>query len=760
MFLNNIRRVTVLLFFFSLAGWSSGTDTESVKRVLVLNSYHETYLWTDRIMAGVKAVFEPQADVELYIDYMDTKRSSDETHFQLLHDLYAHKYNLIEFDAIISSDDHALHFLLESRDALFPGVPVFFCGINDFQPDLIAGHQLFSGVYESYDVAGTFDLMLRVHPRTKTIVTITDNTVSGHAFLRRIQRAEPQFSGRIHFKDLHDLPPEEVSAALADLPPDALVLWAIYIRTPAGISISSASSVRMVADASPVPVYCIWDVVGQGVVGGKITSPNFQGKAVAERATEYLRSGHVENLSVSGSPMLYTFDYNVMRRFGIPESVLPPDRLILNKPYSVYDEYKRSIWVSIGTLILLIIIILFLIHYILQRRQAERKLALAQEQLAQSRKMDAIGQLAGGVAHDFNNLLASIGGAAEELELNAAPNEQKHIEMILSLTDRAAQLTAKLLAFGRKGNVVLEPTDLQHTIETAIDILKVCLNKPIVIEARFKAPNSVVMVDESQITNALLNMGINAEHAMPDGGLLVFKTSNTTLDKSYCETSGFKLLPGPYLCVEVCDNGSGIKAELLPMIFEPFFTTREGEKGTGLGLASVYGSVVEHQGAITVHSVPGQGTEFKILLPLTEQPEAASAAETHIAAGNGQLILVVDDEQIIRSTTSKILTGLNYRVILAANGKDAVDVFKERSAEIDLVVMDVVMPVMSGRKAFEHMREIDEQLNVIFTSGFTGDEAISKLAAHGNIAFLRKPYRREELHRCVLSMLNDFGESE
>jgi len=325
-------------------------------------------------MAGIKSVFEPQTDVELYVDYMDTKRSSDETHFQLLHDLYAHKYKLIEFDAIVSSDDPALNFLLQYRDALFPGVPVFFCGINDFHPDLIAGRQLFSGVYETYDVTGTFNLMLRVHPKTKTIVTITDDTVSGHAFQRRIQRAKPEFAGHIQFKHLDNPEPENLCEELDKLPSDALVLWAIYLRTPAGRSISSEASVRMAANASPVPIYCVWDVVGQGVVGGKITSPNFQGKAAAEKATRYLRSGHLENLSVSGSPMLYTFDYNVMQRFDIAESLLPQDSLILNKPYSVYNEYKRSIWVSFGILILLSTIIVFLVYYILMRRQAEQQL--------------------------------------------------------------------------------------------------------------------------------------------------------------------------------------------------------------------------------------------------------------------------------------------------------------------------------------------------------------------------------------------------
>jgi signal transduction histidine kinase/ActR/RegA family two-component response regulator len=743
-----------IILFLSLVSQMSATSPESVKRVLVLNSYHETYHWTDRIMAGVKSVFEPQVDVELYIDYMDTKRSSDRVHFKLLRDLYTHKYAQIKFDAIVSSDDNALNFLLEHRDALFPGVPVFFCGINDFQPKLIAGKADFQGVYESYDVPGTFDLMLKVHPKTKTIVTITDNTVSGHTFLNRIKRAEPQFAGRIKFKDLHDLSLAAIREQLVQLPADALVLWAIYIRTPDGSTISSEASVRMVANASPVPVYCVWDVVGQGVVGGKITSPNYQGQTVAEMASDYLESGQVAGLSVSGSPMVYAFDYESMQQFGILESVLPADRLILNKPYSVYAAYKVKIWATIGIVILLSTTIVCLIYYILKRRQAEQQLALIQQQLAQARKMDAIGQLAGGVAHDFNNMLASICGSAQVLEMNTEPENQKYIQMILSLTDRAAQLTAKLLAFGGQGNVVLTPTNLQRTIESIIDIMKVCLNKAIVIESSWDAPHAIVMADESQITNALLNLGINAEHAMPDGGTLILKTSNTTLDKKMCAASGFNLRPGHYLCIEVSDNGSGIKPELLSKIFDPFFTTRGVGKGSGLGLASVYGSILEHQGAITVHSDIGQGAEFKILLPLTDRSEAADAEVKRDLLGSRQLILVVDDEPLIRSTTCQILTDLNYRVVQAGNGKEALDLFKQRGAEIDLIVMDVVMPVMSGRKAFECIRRIDQQVKVVFTSGFTGDEAINELTTPGHTAFLRKPYRKYDLNHLIVSMLN------
>jgi nitrogen-specific signal transduction histidine kinase len=545
----NIRFIAISLFSFLLTSLVLGGEAEPVKKILVLNSYHETYHWTDRIMTGVKSVFKTQDDVELFVCYMDTKRSSDEAYFKILRDVYAYKYARTHFDAIISTDDHALNFLLHYRDELFPGVPVFFCGINDFQPARIEGQSLFSGVYESYDVAGTVDLMLQIHPQTKTLVTIVDDTVSGHAFLSRIKRAEPKFSGRIKFEYLHDRTPEELCEALRKLPPDALVLWAIYIRTPAGVAISSNASVRMIAKASPVPVYCIWDVVGQGVVGGKITSPNFQGQAAAEMASRFLRGSRFDSLPVSGSPMIYAFDYTVMQRFGITEKRLPPGSIILNHPYSVYREYRRIIWGTLGTLVLLITIILLLIHYILTRRQAEKELAIAQEQLAQGRKMEAIGQLAGGIAHDFNNMLAGISGAAETFELKASPQDQKLIDIILTLTEQASQLTAKLLAFGRKGNVVLEPTDLHHTLHGVIDILAVSLNKAVTLDTQLNASHSIVMADESQITNALLNMGINAEHSMPDGGRLIFKTSIVTLALPFCEASAFELHPGRVFCI-------------------------------------------------------------------------------------------------------------------------------------------------------------------------------------------------------------------
>jgi signal transduction histidine kinase/CheY-like chemotaxis protein len=747
------RIMTLLLMVLALVGPADGRVGEPAKRVLVLNSYHETYSWSDRVMNGVKSVFAGE-DVELFISYMDTKHISSEEYFSQLRQLYALKFRLVKFDAIVSSDDNALNFLLDHRNDLFPGVPVFFCGINDFSPEILEGRRRFTGITESYDVQGTVEMMLQLHPATKQIVTITDETISGQAFLNRIERAEPAFANKIKFTNLHNTEPEALCEILESLPPDALVLWAIYIRTPDGRALSSSASIRLITDAAKVPVYCVWDVVGFGVVGGKITSPEFQGTAAAGLALRYLRGEDVTDLPVEGSPLDYVFDYQVLKTFGITETALPAGSVIRNRPYSIYDDHKMVIWSVLAVVILELTIILSLIHYIMQRRQAESKLASAREQLAQGRKLEAIGQLAGGVAHDFNNVLASIGGAAEVLEVSAREKDRKYIEMILELTDRASRLTAKLLAFGRKGNVLLEPTDLHRTIANTVDILKVSLRKNITIKTELKAAYSIVMADEPQITNILLNLGINAEHAMESGGEFSVATSIVSLDRRACSESGFKLRPGRFFCMDVGDSGTGIAEENLDKVFEPFFTTRELGKGTGLGLASVYGSIIEHKGAITVESQVGEGTQFRILLPITEQLELPVGIDLNHHRGSGQLILLADDEQLVRNTSSKMLTDLNYHVVLATNGEEAVDIYKKRGNEIDLIILDVVMPKISGRKAYEQISAIDEKVKVIFTSGFTGGEAVGELAAGVNTAFLRKPYRTQDLHRLIAAMLS------
>ena len=346
--------------------------SESKKRVLVLHAYHQGFHWTDRIMAGISSVFDGRDDVELFINYMDTKRQSGDAYFKLLRDLYATKYQFVTFDAIISSDDNALDFLLEYRDELFPNTPVIFSGLNAFSPNRLRGLSKFTGVYESYDAAGTIELMLELHPGTKSIAAITDETRSGIIFKNLINQAESKFTDQVKINYLHNLPPKALQQSLTQLPENSLVLWAIYLRTPFGTTLSSEESVRLVSETSRYPTYCVWDVVGQGVVGGKITSPNFQGESAAKIALRVLQGEAIEDIPVRGSPLVNIFDFEAMQRFDINQDKAPASSIILNKPDSFYQLYQRYIWIYSAILILLITTIAFLINIILLKRKRDK----------------------------------------------------------------------------------------------------------------------------------------------------------------------------------------------------------------------------------------------------------------------------------------------------------------------------------------------------------------------------------------------------
>ncbi len=374
-------------------------------------------------------------------------------------------------------------------------------------------------------------------------------------------------------------------------------------------------------------------------------------------------------------------------------------------------------------------------------------------ELAHSRKLDAIGQLAGGVAHDFNNMLGGILGGAELLGLRLADDEKakRYIEMIISSGQRARDLTNKLLSFARKGKIESTPVDLSKAIDDAIAILEHSLDKRININMSIQPGIALVAGDMAQLQNALLNLGLNAGHAMPDGGQLDYGVSLIELDSTYCLASPFDIQAGQYLDIEVRDTGVGIPSENLHQIYEPFFTTREGGAGSGLGLAAVYGTVQQHNGAITVYSEEGNGTIFHIYLPLAVQED--DPAEVFLEEpihGSGK-ILVVDDEQVIRTTAKAILENLGYEVILADNGKHGLELFKKEHATIDLVIMDMVMPIMNGQESFFAMKEVVADVKIILASGFSRGADLEELKEKGLKGFIRKPYTTAELSRAIFA---------
>ncbi len=380
-----------------------------------------------------------------------------------------------------------------------------------------------------------------------------------------------------------------------------------------------------------------------------------------------------------------------------------------------------------------------------------------QENLMHSQKMDAIGQLAGGIAHDFNNMLGGIIGAMEYIR-PYCPTEgdvPEFIDLIFEATKRASDLAKDLLAFSRKKPVSSTSVNIHYVIQSSLAILEKTLDKRITIKSNLQAERCWIIGDDSQLQNIFMNLGINASHAMPDGGELTFASENVDLTQVDCSVRPFDLNPGAYISIYVRDTGTGIPKDLISKVFEPFFTTKEQGKGTGLGLAAVYGTIQRHRGSITLYSEEKVGTSFHILLPLSENMNNESPeTDSPILEGQGN-ILLVDDEKIMLNTGKTLLKEMGYQVTTAANGSEALDIFSREDAEFDLVILDMIMPVMNGKDCFFKLREKNPLIPVIIASGFAREEELDLLKKSGCSGFISKPYRSVELSRIISHTLKN-----
>lgn len=383
-----------------------------------------------------------------------------------------------------------------------------------------------------------------------------------------------------------------------------------------------------------------------------------------------------------------------------------------------------------------------------------------EEQLRQSQKMEAFGQLAAGVAHDFNNLLTVITGYSDILLMNLAEDDSRRsaVVSIGDAAERAAALTRQLLAFSRL--TVLDPrvTDLNNIVEEMDQILRRLIGGDIVCSCSLLNELHPVKVDRSQIGQVLLNLVINARDAMPYGGSLTIATQNVTIDETRAATLDLAK-PGDHVMLAVSDTGIGMQEEELCRIFEPFYTTKGPGKGTGLGLAVVHGIVKQSGGSIEVISVPDAGSTFRIYLPLVEREQLAKddKKSTPGSFAGDETILLVEDEAAVRSYAKFALEDLGYEVIEAADGPMAIDIAEKRGWEVDLLLTDVVMPGMDGRRLAEELTARFPRLKVLFVSGYTDDAAVRDEIFDERVAFLQKPYSPTALAAKVREVLGGPG---
>lgn len=374
-----------------------------------------------------------------------------------------------------------------------------------------------------------------------------------------------------------------------------------------------------------------------------------------------------------------------------------------------------------------------------------------EEQLDHSRRMEAVGKLAGGIAHDFNNLLMVILGYSEVLLAKDSDQAaRKSIQAIQQAAERGAALTQQLLTFSRKQSREPEPVDMNRIVGTAEQMLRRLLGENIILTSSLADDLLPVIADKSQMEQIVLNLALNARDAMPDGGRLTIETGNVYLDEEFCQSRS-ECTPGKYVCLTVTDTGIGMSPEIQARIFEPFFTTKAPGKGTGLGLATVYGCVHQNGGIITVSSHPGRGTIFEVYLPATTAvflaaPEAARPER--IPAGAGETILLVEDEDGVRAIARLALENAGYRVIEAPDAHKALDLAETSPLTIDLLLTDIVMPGMSGRQLADRMREKIAGGRILLMTGYTEDPSAS------SYPLIRKPFTPRALAERVRAILD------
>jgi PAS domain S-box-containing protein len=389
------------------------------------------------------------------------------------------------------------------------------------------------------------------------------------------------------------------------------------------------------------------------------------------------------------------------------------------------------------------------IRDITERKKAEEAREKIQAQLNQAQKMDAVGRLAGGIAHDFNNVLTAISGNAELVleDLQREDPIYQRLEEIRLSVVHASRLTRQLLLFSRGHKFELNPLNINTTAENLLMMLKRLIGEDIVVKMDLAPDAWSVGADEGNIEQLLLNLAVNARDAMPEGGRLVIRTENLKITEEEARRmTGARA--GSFVCLTVRDSGSGIDEETLPHIFEPFYTTKEAGKGTGLGLAVVYGIVTQHAGWITVESTPGVGTSFKTFLPTSgaqEGRETEQWAAKKRPRGNGERVLLVEDERRVREVTKRVVSDGGYTVFDAEDARAAIELFEKEDGEFDLVLSDVVLSDFNGVELAKELTSRNPNLKVLLTSGYVDDKSNWEVIDRMGFRFLQKPYSIDDL---------------
>ncbi|MFW6332401.1 MAG: response regulator [Thermodesulfobacteriota bacterium] len=755
-----LKRFRIWLIAFLLLGGavcfpvSASADTPEPSRVLVLHSYHQGFSWTDALQRGFEETFEAAPmEIELSVEYLDTKRHPGRLLFDHLAHVYAAKYQRWRPDLILSCDDDALAFLFQYRNTLFPGVPVVFCGLNveDYDPAILDDRVGYTGVVERLDLAATIDLILKMQPNATRIAFIHDRTTSGIADRQTIAALAPRYADRITFiypdngrnPDL-GISEAELLSFLRNLPPDSAAYFLGFFRDRFDTPLALDTIIPRISEASPVPVYSHAEAfLGYGILGGKLLCAEIHGRSTAEKALRLLAG-------VINQQITTTVAYRIRNKQGHFIWVETTGKTIRN-PQT--DEIEEIIAVT---------------RDITERKLAQEERLRMEKHLQKVQRLESLGVLAGGIAHDFNNILMTMLGNIELVKdtVSGDSTARNQLEETLNAGQRAAALIRQMLAFSGKGHFIVKPVDLNRLIESIFELIQAAVPGRVSLDLRLERPLAKIEADESQIRQILMNLILNAaESYEPDTeGAVTLSTGVADCDSACLSNTESDIwlayqrpfTAGRFVFLEVEDAGPGLDPETRKRLFEPFYSTKF--QGRGLGLAAVLGIVRGHKGFVRIDSEPGGGTAVRVLFPAL--PETKIAEEPRpkpptpaLAPTGKEVILLVDDEEPVRAMIRQMLERMGYSVISAGGGPEAVEIFREKAVEIDLVLCDLKMDDMSGLEVLHQLRRINRAVRVILSSGYSEAELKSRYGEEGFAGFLQKPYRMQTLKTALENVL-------
>lgn len=614
---NGNRNFIICLFavIFFLNCISTYAQEELQKRVLISASYSRDHEWTDNLVQGIEDFLNAEFSnkIMLQVEYMDTKKYPADEYSQKLYELYKYKYKEIKFDVIISSDDNAFNFLRKHHDELFPDTPVVSCGVNYFDDSLLAGQNQFTGVLERFDVKSTLEAALKLHPDIKQVVFISDKTTTGTSSWELSQEQITGFKN-LKFILLNDFYMSELLEKLQGLSDDNIVIYLPFYRDKSGKYFAPAETLSMLSGLCSVPIYSMWNMyLGHGIVGGKLCAGYYHGEKAGEIAVRVLHGENAGDIPVEReSPNRYMFDFGQMERWGIKLSNLPEGSIVINKPFSFYEENKGLILIITTFIILQTLIIIVLLINMSKRKNAENALLKQKDELNQTvadleRSNAELEQFAYVASHDLQEPLRMVSSYVQLLERRYKgkldSDADEFIGYAVGGAKRMEMLINDLLAFSRVGTrgKSFEPTDLEAVVEQALENLKLAIEENGAVITHDALP--MVKADGLQMLQLIQNLIDNA---------IKFRSKEAPCIHIAAEQKEKEWV------FSVRDNGIGIETEYHKRIFVLFqrLHTLQEYSGTGIGLAMCKKIIERHGGRIWVEAQTGKGAVFYFTIPL------------------------------------------------------------------------------------------------------------------------------------------------